>query len=210
MLLSCSAPLLRTVDSPIGFHSSTRRPPAVDLKIAANSGGRPLSYEARTRVRDRFVSVFFLLDYGTAQGCLTPLVPLWSRLGDKPLKLQLVCPQNGTAVLKGLKSNALSFGRLSLSLSRPDFSENASSSLLFGVGNLPVLEKAEPKKRSRPSPPCPNFLQPQSRFGNKPLKFQVGCPENGTAVLKGLRQFRRTWYDIYFFPSRVEHAAGTS
>ena len=29
-------------------------------------------------------------------------------------------------------------------------------------------------------------LEPQSRFGDKPLKFQVVCPQNGTAVLKGL------------------------
>ena len=26
----------------------------------------------------------------------------------------------------------------------------------------------------------------QSRSGGKPLKFQVVCPQNGTAVLKGL------------------------
>ena len=29
-------------------------------------------------------------------------------------------------------------------------------------------------------------LEPQSRCGDKPLKFQVVCPQNGTAVLKGL------------------------
>ena len=29
------------------------------------------------------------------------------------------------------------------------------------------------------------LLKPQSRFGNKPLKFQVVCPLNGTAVLNG-------------------------
>ena len=29
-------------------------------------------------------------------------------------------------------------------------------------------------------------LGPQSRFGDKPFKFQVVCPQNGTAVLKGL------------------------
>ena len=29
-------------------------------------------------------------------------------------------------------------------------------------------------------------LEPESRFGDKPLKFQVVCPQNGTAVLKGL------------------------
>ena len=28
--------------------------------------------------------------------------------------------------------------------------------------------------------------EPQSRFGDKPLKFQVVCPRNGTPVLNGL------------------------
>ena len=28
----------------------------------------------------------------------------------------------------------------------------------------------------------------QSRVGDKPLYFQVLCPQNGTAVLKGLKQ----------------------
>ena len=31
------------------------------------------------------------------------------------------------------------------------------------------------------------LLEPQSHFGYKPLKFQVVCPQNGTAVLKGLK-----------------------
>ena len=30
------------------------------------------------------------------------------------------------------------------------------------------------------------LLDPQSRFGDKPVKFQVVCPQNGTAVLEGL------------------------
>ena len=30
------------------------------------------------------------------------------------------------------------------------------------------------------------LLEPQSRFGDKPVKFQVVCPQHGTAVLKGL------------------------
>ena len=29
------------------------------------------------------------------------------------------------------------------------------------------------------------LLEPQSRFGDNPIKFQVVCPHNGTAVLKG-------------------------
>ena len=32
------------------------------------------------------------------------------------------------------------------------------------------------------------LLEPQSRFGDKPIKFQVVCPQNGTAVLEGLRE----------------------
>ena len=35
-------------------------------------------------------------------------------------------------------------------------------------------------------------LEPQSRFGDKPVKFQVVCPQNGTAVLKGLTRGRLT------------------
>ena len=34
--------------------------------------------------------------------------------------------------------------------------------------------------------PWLTLLEPQSRCGDKPLKFQVVCPQNGTAVLKGL------------------------
>ena len=30
------------------------------------------------------------------------------------------------------------------------------------------------------------LLEPQSRFGDKQVKFRVVCPRNGTAVLKGL------------------------
>ena len=30
------------------------------------------------------------------------------------------------------------------------------------------------------------FLEPQSRFGDKPLTFQVICPQNWTEVLNGL------------------------
>ena len=33
---------------------------------------------------------------------------------------------------------------------------------------------------------CLTLLEPQFRFRDKPLKFQVVCPQNGTAVLKGL------------------------
>ena len=30
-------------------------------------------------------------------------------------------------------------------------------------------------------------LEPQFRFGDKPVNFQVVCPQNGRAVLKGLK-----------------------
>ena len=38
-----------------------------------------------------------------------------------------------------------------------------------------------------PSKICLNPLEPRSRFGDKPLKFQVACPQNGTAALKGVK-----------------------
>ena len=34
--------------------------------------------------------------------------------------------------------------------------------------------------------PSLTLLEPHFRFGDKPLKFQVVCPQIGTAVLKGL------------------------
>ena len=36
------------------------------------------------------------------------------------------------------------------------------------------------------------LLEPQSRSGDKPVKFEVVLSPNGTAVLKGLRQAERT------------------
>ena len=36
------------------------------------------------------------------------------------------------------------------------------------------------------------LLEPQSRFGDRPLKFQVVCPQNGTAVLKGLKRYAQS------------------
>ena len=32
-------------------------------------------------------------------------------------------------------------------------------------------------------------LEPQSRLGDKPVKIQVVCPQNGTAALKGLSRY---------------------
>ena len=40
-------------------------------------------------------------------------------------------------------------------------------------------------------------LKPQSRFGDKPLKFQVVCPQNGTAVLKELMIYVDTLFLTY-------------
>ena len=39
-----------------------------------------------------------------------------------------------------------------------------------------------------PPPVFQRYLEPQSHFGDKALKFQVVCPQNGTVVLKGLRR----------------------
>ena len=39
------------------------------------------------------------------------------------------------------------------------------------------------------------LLEPQSRCGDKRVKFQALCPQNGTAVLKGLSP-RRFWDDV--------------
>ena len=36
--------------------------------------------------------------------------------------------------------------------------------------------------------------EPQPRFGDRPVKFQVFCPPNGTAVLKGLRAYTACEY----------------
>ena len=38
------------------------------------------------------------------------------------------------------------------------------------------------------------LLEPQSRCGGKPLKLQVVCPQNGTAVLKGLKSSLKPAY----------------
>ena len=69
-------------------------------------------------------------------GDLTPLEPQ-SRFGDKPVKLYVICPQNGTAVLKGLIAGCLfpvvtaegGQGRLSLSLSEARMTANLQSDL---------------------------------------------------------------------------------
>ena len=42
-------------------------------------------------------------------------------------------------------------------------------------------------------------LEPQSRFGDKIVKFQVICPQNATAVLRGLNRTYDTHktYQVY-------------
>ena len=50
-----------------------------------------------------------------------------------------------------------------------------------GRGSLSAEEGADLAKRDS------TLLEPQSRFGDKPVKFQVVFPQNGTAVLKGLK-----------------------
>ena len=41
--------------------------------------------------------------------------------------------------------------------------------------------------------PFLTLLEPQSRFGGKPLKLQVVYPQNGTAVLTGLTNRGGSW-----------------
>ena len=58
------------------------------------------------------------------------------------------------------------------------------SFFMFFFVSHPVHHQLRPSFLS----PCHSFtlLEPQSRFGDKPLNFQVVCPQNGTAVLNGL------------------------
>ena len=41
------------------------------------------------------------------------------------------------------------------------------------------------------------LLEPQFRFGDKPLKFQVVYPQNGTAVLKGLTRTVLQFFSVF-------------
>ena len=60
-----------------------------------------------------------------------------------------------------------------------------------------LLLRTEVEKKNRPVEQAAQWhckemsltlLEPESRFGDKAFKFQVVCPQHGTAVLKGLRQ----------------------
>ena len=55
-----------------------------------------------------FLPVLFIRDSSLHCfiNCLLTLLELQSHYGDKPLKFQVVCPQNGTPVLKGLNFRA--------------------------------------------------------------------------------------------------------
>ena len=44
------------------------------------------------------------------------------------------------------------------------------------------------------------LLEPQSCFGDKPLNFQVVCPQNGTAVLKGYKTPPEFTFFFFFVP----------
>ena len=47
----------------------------------------------------------------------------------------------------------------------------------------------------------------QSRFGDKPLKFQVVCPRNGNAVLNGLILLLQTVMSVEFPQGRDRSSA---
>ena len=52
-----------------------------------------------------------------------------------------------------------------------------------------------------PSLEALTLLDSQSRFGDKPIKLQVVCPQNGAAVLKGLTYYFLSCSNPTFFPS---------
>ena len=57
---------------------------------------------------------------------------------------------------------------------------------------------------------CLTLLEPQSRSGDKPVKFQVVLSPNGTAVLKGLRRvvvvfWWTRWRDVGCSSIHVRH-----
>ena len=123
---------------------------------------------------------------------MSTLLKLQSRFGDKPLKFQVVCPQNGTALLKalmvvlivavvtvvvakgGIDSNSRSKGSLcrylcieiypltALTFTRFNSSSSGSSS-----GSLPSI------CRSRATPAC---LRPGENMGSYRQRFQSRRP----------------------------------
>ena len=66
----------------------------------------------------------------------------------------------------------------------------------YEIIKFTVCNNSFPSKRSW----CPyilTLLEAQSRFGDKLLKFQVDCPQNGIAVLNGLRGYTRSCVIMY-------------
>ena len=157
-------------------------------------------------------------------------------MGDTPVKFQAVCPQNGTAVLRGLtiaeelpKEACLivfvlpdifdvlvdlmhrPWGWLVSGVERKKPFSDLEKTFLGPINTtvyprckyvpgieLPFLLKNSVKavRVLRDSGRVPQaktlrsmitLLEPQSRFGDRPVKFQVVCPQNGTAVLKGVK-----------------------
>ena len=51
--------------------------------------------------------------------------------------------------------------------------------------------------------PILTLLELQSHFGDRPLKFLVVCPENGTPVLKGLT-ISNIWSYLLWPPVRID------
>ena len=70
-----------------------------------------------------------------------------------------------------------------------------------------------PKRADNGHKPMSTHLEPQSRFGDKPLKFQEACPQDGTAVLNGLSvsgyllayQYYTNQYSILNHSSKLEY-----
>ena len=80
----------------------------------------------------------------------------------------------------------------------PDFSTSsiARAPLLIDPSDRPKTRRKSSliSQAASPSPSRAWRLTPlelQSRFGGKPIKFQVRCPQNGTAVRKRVKGFLR-------------------
>ena len=57
----------------------------------------------------------------------------------------------------------------------------------IGTETKPMVDFPVPYEMVMISGPAKSVLEPQFCFGDKPVKFQVICPQNGAAVLKGLK-----------------------
>ena len=109
-------------------------------------------------------------------------------IGDKLLRIWVVCPENGTAVLKGL--NARMLHPFLPSYPHRIAPLRLTTLLLIGAlsgwfrlknilsNNLSFLTHVGFELQHQ----LLTLLEPQSRLGDKALKFQVVCPQNGTAL----------------------------